>query len=433
MGGLSLYQIVVTIFTVLAPLIFLFPLHKQEPMEKRFVLSFLGAMVTAFAMEILLPNGLWWGLLKQAGYLFILGAPIYCCAVIRKGAASYVAVWSLVLSRFVESLWFACRVFFSLDEIRMFPVELLLILLYLLSYTITFLVARRMPKHGTYEIGPRQLFSALLFWVIIEFFTYSLLYGTPKTENRSYYVAAVVLAEFYCITLLYLQTELFKKSALEKELLTMNLLWKQQKEQYRLTKENIDLINQKCHDLKHQVNALRRMEDSESKDKYLKELEQSVQIYDAIVKTGNEVLDTILTEKSLLCEAKGIYISCVVDGASLSFMDPVDLYAILGNALDNAIEGVSNIKEQQKRLIDLTIYTKGQILVINISNPIEGQLQFRNGLPVTTKTDKGYHGFGLRSIRHNVQRYNGYMTVNTEGEIFELKLIIPIPKKEKEA
>ena len=65
MGGLSLYQIVVTIFTVLAPLIFLFPLHKQEPMEKRFVLSFLGAMVTAFAMEILLPNGFWWGLLKN--------------------------------------------------------------------------------------------------------------------------------------------------------------------------------------------------------------------------------------------------------------------------------------------------------------------------------------------------------------------------------
>ena len=85
MGGLSLYQIVVTIFTVLAPLIFLFPLHKQEPMEKRFVLSFLGAMVTAFAMEILLPNGFWWGLLKQAVSVYPGGTHLLLCRDPERG------------------------------------------------------------------------------------------------------------------------------------------------------------------------------------------------------------------------------------------------------------------------------------------------------------------------------------------------------------
>ena len=86
----------------------------------------------------------------------------------------------------------------------------------------------------------------------------------------------------------------------------MNMLMKQQEEQYEITRDNIDMINQKCHDLKHQVRALRGLADDESKERYLKELEQSVEIYGAIVKTGNDVLDTILTEKSLSCQAKGI-------------------------------------------------------------------------------------------------------------------------------
>lgn len=51
----------------------------------------------------------------------------------------------------------------------------------------------------------------------------------------------------------------------------------------------------KCHDLKHQLRAIRNS-DHEDKEKYLEEIEDSIGIYEAIVKTGNEVLDTILKE-----------------------------------------------------------------------------------------------------------------------------------------
>lgn len=291
-----------------------------------------------------------------------------------------------------------------------------------------FTVARTMPKGGSYDIGPRQMISALLMVLIIECLTFALFYGGGNFHLTMYYIA-VLLAEFYCLTMLYMQTELFKKSALEKEFLTMNLLWQQQRDQYQLTRENIDLINRKCHDLKHQVQALRMMGNDDVREKYLKELEQSVQIYDAMVKTGNEALDTLLTEKSLYCEAHGIKISCVVDGKSLAFLDPVDLYAILGNALDNAVEGVSGFSDKTKRLIDLAVYTRNQFLVITVSNPVEGELQFLGGLPITTKKDKGYHGFGLRSIRHTVKQYGGHINVSVEHGTFLLKMIIPLPKQ----
>lgn len=135
-----------------------------------------------------------------------------------------------------------------------------------------------------------------------------------------------LMLQFYCITLLYLQNTLFKKSSMRKELEMIQLLWHQQKSQYQISKETIDLINRKCHDLKHQVRALRTLSSEEEKEKQISEIEDSVGIYSAIVHTGNEILDVILSEKSLRCEDREIHINCVADGSLLSFMNPVDLY-----------------------------------------------------------------------------------------------------------
>ena len=62
----------------------------------------------------------------------------------------------------------------------------------------------------------------------------------------------------------------------------------------------------------------------EEREKYIEEIQDSIQIYEAMVKTGNDVLDTILTEKSLACKANNIVVSCVADGEGLEFLHPVD-------------------------------------------------------------------------------------------------------------
>ena len=133
---------------------------------------------------------------------------------------------------------------------------------------------------------------------------------------------------------------------MKQELDLMNLLLEKEQEQYRLSRENIAIINQKCHDLKHQLRAIRKSTEAD-KNQYIKEVEESIKIYEAIVKTGNEVLDTILTEKSLYCKERGIVVSCVADGALLSFMHTMDLYSLFGNALDNAIEAVEKIETEE--------------------------------------------------------------------------------------
>ena len=429
MGTISVREMIEAVFTVLAAAVFLHPLHKKEPFLQRSIGAFGFATAAALLLVWILPEGMIWEILQQCCYLAILTGVVFACARLRRSACVYVAVWVLAVSRFVLSLWVGMGGLFPEVFADTAAIFLGLIGLYAIIYLLLlFTAARIMPRGGSYDIGPRQMISALLLLLVIECLSFAIYYGGGRFQMNMYY-AAVLLAEFYCLTMLYMQTELFKKSALEKEFLTMNLLWQQQKEQYQLTRENIDLINRKCHDLKHQVQALRMMGNDGTREKYLKELEQSVQIYDAMVKTGNEALDTLLTEKSLFCEANDIKISCVVDGKSLGFLDPVDLYAILGNALDNAVEGVSGFSDKAKRLIDLAVYTRNQFLVITVSNPVKGELQFHGGLPVTTKKDKGYHGFGLRSIRHTVQKYDGYINVSADKGTFLLKMIIPLPKQ----
>ena len=231
-----------------------------------------------------------------------------------------------------------------------------------------------------------------------------------------------------CIVILYLQNELFKKSDMKQELQLMNLLWKMEQEQYHLTKENIALINQKSHDLKHQIKALRKAS-KEEYDKYLDEMEDSVRIYEAIVKTGNDVLDTILTEKSLYCKDREIQVSCVAEGKQMDFVNTIDLYAILGNALDNAIEAVEKFEEREKRQIDVLIYRKQNFLVINIMNPIPERLVYEEEIPVTTKGDRKFHGFGLRSIQYLVRKYDGVVNISEEDGCFSLKILMPIPNE----
>ena len=161
-------------------------------------------------------------------------------------------------------------------------------------------------------------------------------------------------------------------------------------------------------------------------DKYLDDLENTVGIYDSIVKTGNDVFDTILTKKSLYCKKRNIQVTCVADGSQLDFIENIDLYAILGNAIDNAIEAVDKFEEPEKRQIDVTIHRQKNFLVMNFLNPISEKLVFEDEFPVTTKKDKKYHGFGLRSIN------DGVLNVSEEDGCFSLKIMIPVARNDFE-
>ena len=127
------------------------------------------------------------------------------------------------------------------------------------------------------------------------------------------------------------------------------------------------------------------------------------------------MLDTILTSKNEVCLKQKIAMTVAADGKLLKDIHVMDLCTIFGNALDNAIEHEVQIEELGKRRIRVTVSQKYKFACIVIENYFEGEMDGTGRLPQTTKKDKEYHGYGLKSILHAVQKYDGYMNVNVEG------------------
>lgn len=199
---------------------------------------------------------------------------------------------------------------------------------------------------------------------------------------------------------------------------------RERQSQYEFSRENIEMINRKSHDLKHQLRALEQLSDAERRDK-LSETLKAIDFYDAVVKTGNDALDTLLTEKSVYCTNHGIRLSCMVNTRRMEKLDLVDLYTLLGNAIDNAIESADRLADEGKKTVSLSIRDQGAMLYIQVENYYEGEIRTADGLPVTIKTDKENHGYGVKSIRTIARRYGGDIRIETTGGIFSLQIILP--------
>lgn len=241
---------------------------------------------------------------------------------------------------------------------------------------------------------------------------------TQENAQFEIFLICVLLDIMCCLFTMYVLFYLFRTSILQDELNIIQSLLKKEKDQFAVSQANIELINIKCHDLKHQLTHLsNRIDQSE-----VEELKKAISIYD-IPMTGNPVLDVVIAEKKLQCEREEIEFSCMVDGEKLSFMREADIYSLFGNALDNAINSVRTISEKDKRVISLIIKDTIGLISIHIENYFQGELVFQDGIPMTTNKDKDYHGFGMKSMKYLVEKYGGELSIKLDEDVFNLNIV----------
>ena len=221
---------------------------------------------------------------------------------------------------------------------------------------------------------------------------------------------------FSLLVVLFLQYGLVEKNELQKEKGMIEQMLSMKKEQQELARDTIALINLKCHDLKHQVLAFERH--GVMDEKAVREIKNTIETYDSMIRTGNEALDIILTEKSLKCANNKITFTHLIDGKLFDFMEAGDLYAFFGNILDNAIEALMEEPEEDRHIY-LKAVRKGNLVCVHVENECSKTPIFEDGLPVTTKqAEKGYHGFGTRSIRYIAEKYNGFTQMTLKDHLF---------------
>lgn len=192
---------------------------------------------------------------------------------------------------------------------------------------------------------------------------------------------------------------------------------------YQMSRDGITSLQIKCHDLKHQIAAIRTKTEKENFDKYLDRLEDSIIEYGTVVECGNETINIVLTEKNILCSTCGVKFSYIIDGTLFGFMSEMEIYSLFGNALDNALESCSKVSTPEKRVISLKAAARGDMVVLHVENFFEEALTMVDGMPQTTKKGSG-HGFGLRSIQNIAEKYDGIASVQVQGDLFKLTVVM---------
>lgn len=223
------------------------------------------------------------------------------------------------------------------------------------------------------------------------------------------------------ICIIYILLSIVRERKAQEEFKSMKLLLHSQHRVYRNNKEMMDSVNLKAHDLKHQIHAL----DGKIPREQAKEIEYLVDMYDTSLRTGNEALDVVLTEKGGYCTNHEIRLTCLLDGGHIKGFSDTDIYSFFGNAIDNAIDAVDKLPKE-KRIISITENVQANLINIRIENYCEtGSVVFEDGLPAT-KGDTRYHGFGTKSMKHIAEKYGGNIFFSHEGEKFIVNLILPV-------
>lgn len=160
------------------------------------------------------------------------------------------------------------------------------------------------------------------------------------------------------------------------------------------------------HDLNKYLRAAKAETDSaRALDQLGAMLDSSMEIVDV----GNPVLNVILNEYAQTTKAAGIELRMKVQVPERLGISAADLYVIIGNTMDNAIEACRTLPGEQ-RLIDLIIRTHYDTVYFQLTNPCILNPQKRTADPM--------RGHGLRNVRRCVESYDGNMEILQEGGFF---------------
>ena len=238
----------------------------------------------------------------------------------------------------------------------------------------------------------------------------------------TYYVVFELLFFFLVSFIQYYLYASYRRALMkeyEKELIHQRL------EQYDNLQEVINVMNIKAHDLKHQIREIKAK--NQLDEEVVDDLNKIIDEYNSTIKTGYELLDSVLTQKKYVCLSKETTLNIIVDEKYFRIFTTEELKSFIGNALDNAIEYVSKIENKENRYIGLKTVANDFFFKIIVENYCETPVAFdKNGFPISTKGDIWNHGFGTKSIARICKKHGGEVNFYYENNTFSIIALFPI-------
>lgn len=192
-------------------------------------------------------------------------------------------------------------------------------------------------------------------------------------------------------------------------------------------KKMIEDFHEEKHNLVNQLIVLKsEVEKCETEEviRNLNEIIKNCHYTDSISECGNTTIDAIINFKYTVAREWGIDFRLKIFVPEDLPIEERDLGVVLGNALDNAMEAVRKCTREDK-IIDISMGTKKSALILVMKNPYEQPIaRDRRGIILSSKDEKGRHGYGLKSIMKIASKYQGDVVVEDADNVFSLTVVM---------
>ena len=159
-----------------------------------------------------------------------------------------------------------------------------------------------------------------------------------------------------------------------------------------------------AHDAKKHLSAIRELNDNPIIENYVSTMSDALKNYSSSCRSGNHLLDVIISKYETECQLKNIQFSFDVKLCNLDFIENYDLVTILGNLFDNAVCAAENT---ENAFISLYTHYANTYAVLELSNSCNTPPVISNKELLTTKKNKRQHGLGIKSIKNTLKKYSG--------------------------
>lgn len=181
------------------------------------------------------------------------------------------------------------------------------------------------------------------------------------------------------------------------------------------------------HDYHNHLQAMKayvKMGEYDKLDVYLKLLEKDLDNVNQLVECGNVNLDAVLNSKISLALNNGIDVEYKATCPPSLAVNDIDLCALIGNLIDNAVEACEKMKKDEKQYIRIYIGILKKQLYISITNSTNEVVRKMDNQYITNK--RGNHGHGLKRINLIVEKYEGYINRQNEPGVFITEIMLPL-------
>ncbi|MFG6322295.1 MAG: GHKL domain-containing protein [Lachnospiraceae bacterium] len=217
----------------------------------------------------------------------------------------------------------------------------------------------------------------------------------------------------------------------------------EEKEKYFVEQQQVHAIQERMEEVEQFYNGIRQMKHEMKNhltnikglvrngsygdiEQYIDHMDESMNVFELTIKTGNTVTDVIVNDKQKAAEKQGIQFQSEFSYPKSDGYNAYDIGVIINNLLQNALEACEKMAEG-KRYIYLSGRQKKKFYMINVKNSFEGEVTFdtKTNLPLSTKgKDIVLHGIGLSNVKREADKYMGDVDIRVKKNEFSVTVLL---------